>query len=201
MGCSDCSQGDLDEVQRLLKKETMALELTLASREKAQAELNKFPSCEELTEWVKVVLKMTSPSTEVSDLDTKSLLAMVTKENVDKAVEEKKNKLAQMEKMVANKKKKEAKERGQLEKKNANEQLKTRGLMSQLADLKSELAQQEEAHKALQMQKKTVKTQSSSQQAASSRSRKKAPAAAAGDAAEEVQNTGLRRSKRIASRS
>lgn len=36
-----CVQGDLEEMERLLKRETMALELTLASREKAQAELSK----------------------------------------------------------------------------------------------------------------------------------------------------------------
>ncbi|XP_042260941.1 uncharacterized protein LOC121892153 isoform X1 [Thunnus maccoyii] len=152
-------QGDLEDVQRLLKKETMALELTLACREKALAELNKFPSCEELTEWVKVVLKMTSPLSELSDLDAKSLLTMVTKENVQKAVEEKRIGLTHMEKMLANKKKEEAEERGQLEKQIANEQLKVQGLMSQLSDLKSELAQQkiinlilQEAYEALQMQ-------------------------------------------------
>ncbi|XP_067439551.1 uncharacterized protein si:dkeyp-34c12.1 isoform X2 [Thunnus thynnus] len=136
-------QGDLEDMQRLLKKEMMALELTLACKEKALAELNKFPSCEELTEWVKVVLKMTSPLSELSDLDAKSLLTMVTKENVQKAVEEKRIGLTHMEKMLANKKKEEAEERGQLEKQIANEQLKVQGLMSQLSDLKSELAQQE----------------------------------------------------------
>lgn len=46
---------------------------------------------------------MTSPSAELSDLDTKSLLNMVTKENIQKAVEEKTIELTQMEKMVANK--------------------------------------------------------------------------------------------------
>ncbi len=39
MGYSDCPQGDLEVVQRLLKKEMMAAELACASREKAQAEL------------------------------------------------------------------------------------------------------------------------------------------------------------------
>jgi len=37
----DGPQGDLKEVQILLKKETMALELVYTSREMAQAELNK----------------------------------------------------------------------------------------------------------------------------------------------------------------
>eukprot|EP00064_Thunnus_orientalis_P010755 superscaffoldBa00001488_g10782 len=104
--CAELQQnveGDLEDMQRLLKKEMMALELTLACKEKALAELNKFPSCEELTEWVKVVLKMTSPLSELSDLDAKSLLTMVTKENVQKAVEEKRIGLTHMEKMLANK--------------------------------------------------------------------------------------------------
>lgn len=41
MGYSDCPQGDLEEVQRLLKNEMMAVELACASREKAQAELKE----------------------------------------------------------------------------------------------------------------------------------------------------------------
>lgn len=40
-GCLDCPQGDLEEVQRLLKNEMMATEMTWAVREKAQAELKK----------------------------------------------------------------------------------------------------------------------------------------------------------------
>lgn len=37
--CFDCPQGDLNEVQRSVSKELMQLELALASREKAQADL------------------------------------------------------------------------------------------------------------------------------------------------------------------
>ncbi|XP_039997656.1 stress response protein NST1 [Xiphias gladius] len=148
-------QGDLEEVQRLWKKETMALELACASREKAQAELNKFPSFEELTEWTQAVLKMTSPLTELTGLDTKSLLAMVTIESIQKATDEKRLELARMGKAVEIKRKKEAKERGQLEKQIATEQLNIQGLMKQLSDLTSELKQEEEAYKALQMQIKT----------------------------------------------
>lgn len=39
MGCFDCPQGDLEEVQRLLKSEMMPLELACASWEKTQAKL------------------------------------------------------------------------------------------------------------------------------------------------------------------
>ncbi|XP_026219290.1 axoneme-associated protein mst101(2)-like [Anabas testudineus] len=148
-------QGDLEDVQRLLKKETMALELSCALRDKAEAELNKFPSSEDVTEWVKVVLTMTSSSGDLTDLDTKSLLAMVTKENIQTAMNKKKIQLARMEKMMANKRKKEAEERGRREKEIANEQLKIQGLMSQLSDLTSELAQQDEIYKVLQMQLKS----------------------------------------------
>ncbi|XP_062301448.1 uncharacterized protein LOC134006548 [Scomber scombrus] len=49
-------------------------------------------------------------------------------------------------------KKKEAEERGQIEEQIASEQLELQGLMSCLSDLKSELAQVEEAYKDLQMQ-------------------------------------------------
>ncbi|XP_068575725.1 inner centromere protein B [Cebidichthys violaceus] len=145
-------QGDLEEGQRLLMKEMMPLELVLAFRENALAALQMFPSCEDLTEWVKVVLKMTSPSIEFADLDAKSLLAMVTEKDIRRAEEEKRLELTRLEKRVANKRKKEAQAKGQLEKQVAHEQLKIQGLMSQLSDLKSELLQEEEVYKALEMQ-------------------------------------------------
>ncbi|KAL6115219.1 uncharacterized protein ACO6RY_00121 [Pungitius sinensis] len=145
-------QGDLQEVQRSLKKEMMPLELASASMKKAEAELQKFPSCEDIAEWLKLVLKMTSPSVDLTDLDAKSLLAMVTMRNVQRAEEEKRIELTRMEKMVANKRKKEARAKGKLEKQVACEQLKIQGLMSLLSDLKAELAQQEEVYRALQIQ-------------------------------------------------
>ncbi|XP_037332804.1 uncharacterized protein si:dkeyp-34c12.1 isoform X2 [Pungitius pungitius] len=136
-------QGDLQEVQRSLQKEMMPLELASASMKKAEAELQKFPSCEDIAEWLKLVLNMTSPSVDSTDLDAKSLLAMVTVRNVQRAEEEKRKELARMEKMAANKRKKEAQAKGKLEKRVACEQLKIQGLMSLLSDLKAELAQQE----------------------------------------------------------
>ncbi|KAF0045883.1 hypothetical protein F2P81_002412 [Scophthalmus maximus] len=104
-------QGDLEEGQRSLKKEKMALELARASRDKAQAERDKFPSCEEFTEWATLVLNVTSPLIDLAGLDTKTLLAM----------------------------------------------LKIQGMMNQISDLTSELAQQEEAYNVCQMLLKTRK--------------------------------------------
>ncbi|XP_030015148.1 uncharacterized protein LOC115436416 [Sphaeramia orbicularis] len=148
-------QRDLEEVQKLLKREVMALEMSLASKDKVQAELNQLPSCEALTEWAKVIVEMTSPLTEVTDMDAKSLLAMLTKENIQRATEEKKLEIRRLEKMVKNKRRKEAEERGQLEKQIASEREKMQGLMIELSSLKSEFAQLEEANKALEMQMST----------------------------------------------
>nr|XP_019959672.1 PREDICTED: uncharacterized protein LOC109640227 [Paralichthys olivaceus] len=136
-------QEDLGEVQRLLKKEKMALKLACASRDVAHAELNKFPSCDELAEWVTVVLRMTSPLLDLTDLDAKSLLAAVTEKNVRRATDEKRVELARLEKMVEDKRKEESKEKGRLEKRIASKQLKIQGMMNQLSVLKCELAQEE----------------------------------------------------------
>ncbi|XP_042369243.1 uncharacterized protein LOC121962962 [Plectropomus leopardus] len=143
---------DLDEVQRLLQKEKKDLQSTYVCRDTHLAELEKFPSCEDITAWAKVVLEMTSPSTVLTDQDAKSLLAMVTSENIQKVMDKKKTEVARLQKMLANKKKKEATEKDQLEKQIVREQLKIQTLTRQLLDLHSELAQEEEAYKALEMQ-------------------------------------------------
>nr|XP_020476201.1 structural maintenance of chromosomes protein 1-like isoform X1 [Monopterus albus] len=148
-------QSDLEDTQKLLKTETAVLELMSAFRDTASVELNKFASCEELTEWVKVVLKMTRTVTEITDVDTKALLAMVTTEDVQRVIEVKRIELSRTQKMVANKKKKEAKEKRQLEKQIASQQLEVQDLMKQLTSLTAELEHEEEAYKALQMQIKT----------------------------------------------
>uniref|UniRef100_G3PMX1 Uncharacterized protein n=1 Tax=Gasterosteus aculeatus aculeatus TaxID=481459 RepID=G3PMX1_GASAC len=150
-------QGDLEEVQRSLKKEMMPLELASASKKKAEAELQKFPSCEELTEWVKLVLKMTSPSAETTDLDAKSLLAMVTVNNIHRAQEEKRRELTRMEKMVANKRKKEAQAKGQLEKLVACEQEVYRALEIQVSAQEAAEVKAEDASEELQAAKRPVR--------------------------------------------
>ena len=65
--------------------------------------LCQLPLCEELTEWAKVVLEMTSPLADLADVDAKTLLAMVTTDNSKKVLDEKKIELSRMTKMVANK--------------------------------------------------------------------------------------------------
>ncbi|XP_030611501.1 uncharacterized protein LOC115798694 [Archocentrus centrarchus] len=130
----------------------MDLELACASKEKVEAELKRFPSCEEVTEWVKVVLKMTSPLADLTDMDVKSLLSMVTMKDIQDAVDKTRVELYKIERMVANKRKEEAEERGQMEKHITSEQLRIQGLMRQLSDLKAELAQREETCKSLEMQ-------------------------------------------------
>lgn len=62
--------------------------------------LCQFPSREELTEAAKVALKVTMPSADVAGLDAKSLLALVKKEDVQRAIAEKTMELAQMKTML-----------------------------------------------------------------------------------------------------
>lgn len=62
----------------------------------------QFPSCEDLTDWVKVALKVTSPLAEIADLDVKSLLAMVTEQDIGRATEEMDIKLTRLENMMTN---------------------------------------------------------------------------------------------------
>ncbi|XP_023275963.1 uncharacterized protein LOC111665264 isoform X2 [Seriola lalandi dorsalis] len=198
-------EGELEEVRRSLQKETMDFEQACASRDMAQADLNKLPSCEELTECAQAVLEMTSPSAEFTDPDAKALLAMVTEEQVQRAVDERRTELSQMEKKLAKKRKNATKERRQLEKQIATEQLKIQILMFQLSDLKSELAQEEEAYEAVEVQIKTkeVKHRGKGRKGKHTEEPQDAtnhPVAPAG-AGEEARNVGLRRSKRIASRS
>ncbi|XP_005937385.1 uncharacterized protein LOC102306644 [Haplochromis burtoni] len=145
-------QVKLEEVQKLLKMEMVALELACASKVKAEAELKRFPSCIEVTEWAKVVLRMACPQADLTNADAKSLLSMMKMRDIQDAMDKKRVELYQIEKMVANKRKEEAEERGQMERQIANKQLRIQGLMRQLSDLKAELAQREEACTSLEMQ-------------------------------------------------
>ncbi|XP_011604671.2 translation initiation factor IF-2 isoform X2 [Takifugu rubripes] len=142
-------QRDLEEVKKLLKVETLAAEKSLVLRERALAELDKLPSITELTQWATLVLAKTRPSTR---LDSKCLLSMVKKEDVQRVIKEKETELARLEEMVKDKRKKEAEQREQLERLISEGQLKVRELMSDLSKLKSELTQQEEVQKTLQSQ-------------------------------------------------
>ncbi|XP_061841425.1 uncharacterized protein [Nerophis lumbriciformis] len=137
-------QGQLKALQREVISEKMTLELTLASREKARAELEKFLSCFEAAKLLKLVLQVTLPSVQASELlDAKSLLAMVTREDVDKAVSEKKRAIGHMEKTAA-RQREDTEEKRQLEEQLVSDQLVIQRLMSELSDLKTKLAAQEE---------------------------------------------------------
>ncbi|KAI9534062.1 hypothetical protein NQZ68_016780 [Dissostichus eleginoides] len=96
----ESSQEALQSVGGRIKKSS--------SREKAQADLRKLPSCEDLMEWVKEVLSTTSPSTQWADLDLDCILDTVKKENVQKATEEKRIEIPRMENLVANKKQRDS---------------------------------------------------------------------------------------------
>ncbi len=63
---------------------------------------SQFPSCEELTEWAKVVLCEMAPLTDLSEVDTKTLLSIVTEGHIQIVMDEKRTELAQMEKMLEN---------------------------------------------------------------------------------------------------
>ncbi|KAI9999684.1 hypothetical protein NQD34_018358, partial [Periophthalmus magnuspinnatus] len=95
-------QEELRAVENLLKSERMALELALASKDKAQAEFKQLPHCEDIRQWSMVVLEGTAPSPDFSSLDTKALLALVTEENAHKVLQEKRVELRRLEKMVEN---------------------------------------------------------------------------------------------------
>lgn len=64
---------------------------------------SQLPTPEELTEWATAVLKTTQPSAPLTDVDTRSLLAMLTKEGVRRVLKKKMAELVQMAQMVENK--------------------------------------------------------------------------------------------------
>ncbi|XP_075999966.1 uncharacterized protein LOC142993166 [Genypterus blacodes] len=145
-------QGDLAEMQKLFKNEAMALDLSLASKEKAQADLAKFPSREELVQAAKMALEVTMPSAEIAHMDPKSLLASVRKEDVQRAIAAKRKELAQMKKTAETKRKDAVQEREQQERRMVSRRGKIREMMNHLSNLKAELVQVEEDCKAVEMQ-------------------------------------------------
>ncbi|XP_014828389.1 PREDICTED: uncharacterized protein LOC106907291 isoform X2 [Poecilia mexicana] len=133
---------ELAEIQALLKIDVKLLELALVSRATAQVTLSLIPSSDVLANWAKLVLRETSPS-DFTHLDTKSLLAVVKMEEIQRLTDQKKKVIAMMEATAAETCKKEAEERGHLEMQVANEELKIQELMRELTGLKSDLLQQE----------------------------------------------------------
>ncbi|XP_028255875.1 plectin-like [Parambassis ranga] len=147
---------DLEDVQKLLKKETTALEMACASRDKVQAELNKLLSSEDIIMRVNVVFKVISLQVNLKGMNARSLLDMVTVEDIQRTVEQKKSELTRMRKIKEERRRKEAEERGVIEKQITSEQVKIQELMRELSNLKSELAQEKEVSKSL---KKLLPTQ------------------------------------------
>ncbi|XP_007543772.1 uncharacterized protein LOC103131965 isoform X1 [Poecilia formosa] len=135
-------QEELAEIQALLKIDVKLLELALVSRATAQVTLSLIPSSDVLANWAKLVLRETSPS-DFTHLDTKSLLAVVKMEEIQRLTDQKKKVIAMMEATAAETCKKKAEERGHLEMQVANEELKIQELMRELTGLKSDLLQQE----------------------------------------------------------
>ncbi|XP_016522530.1 uncharacterized protein LOC103131965 isoform X2 [Poecilia formosa] len=133
---------ELAEIQALLKIDVKLLELALVSRATAQVTLSLIPSSDVLANWAKLVLRETSPS-DFTHLDTKSLLAVVKMEEIQRLTDQKKKVIAMMEATAAETCKKKAEERGHLEMQVANEELKIQELMRELTGLKSDLLQQE----------------------------------------------------------
>ncbi|XP_054915025.1 uncharacterized protein LOC129378660 [Poeciliopsis prolifica] len=135
-------QEQLAETQALLKMEVKMLELALVSRATTQATFSLIPSSDDLANWAKLVLRETSPS-DFTHLDTKSLLALIKMEEIQRLTDQKKKVIAVMEATAAETFKKEAEERGHLEMQVASEELKILELMRKLTVLKSDLLQQE----------------------------------------------------------
>ncbi|XP_057685793.1 uncharacterized protein LOC130912042 [Corythoichthys intestinalis] len=134
-------QGELEVMKDAIQREQNALELTLVSSENVQTDLEKFPSSSELMELLKQVLEIVSPSFQALELDAMSLLAMVTEEDVEKALSEKKKAIGCMEKEISLRKNSTA--RVELENHLIDEQMVIQGLMRELSELQSELAQQD----------------------------------------------------------
>ncbi|XP_061651473.1 uncharacterized protein LOC133487866 [Phyllopteryx taeniolatus] len=127
-------QGELEQVQNVIKSERMALDLTLASREKVQAALENLASCTELVEHLKQVLGVVLPSFKVLEQDVRSLLAMVTKEDVARVLSEKKQAMCHMQKEMSLRKEHT---KAHLEKQLVDDQLVIQQLMREMSELKS----------------------------------------------------------------
>ncbi|XP_077455185.1 uncharacterized protein LOC144073317 isoform X2 [Stigmatopora argus] len=135
-------QGELEVVKNTIQREQKALDVTLVLRENVQTDLEKFPSSSELVELLKQVLEIVSPSVQALELDARSLLTMVTKEDVEKALSQKKKAICCMEKEKAWRKENSV-EKVQLESQLSDEQIAIEGLMRELSELQSKLAQQQ----------------------------------------------------------
>ncbi|XP_077577996.1 uncharacterized protein LOC144199960 [Stigmatopora nigra] len=139
-------QGELEVVKNTIQREQKALDVTLVLRENVQTDLEKFPSSSDLVELLKQVLEIVSPSVQALELDARSLLTMVTKEDVEKALSQKKKAICCMEKEKGWRKENSV-EKVQLESQLSDEQIAMQGLTRELSELQSKLAQQQKVKK------------------------------------------------------
>ncbi|XP_031679833.1 plectin isoform X2 [Oncorhynchus kisutch] len=94
-------QRELDELLRQQRNQMLARDLSLASREKIQTDLDKILSCEQTVQMGQVFLSRKLSSTEVEALDSKSLLAQIKTADVQQAVEEEQAEITALEDSVA----------------------------------------------------------------------------------------------------
>ncbi|XP_064826553.1 uncharacterized protein LOC135543306 isoform X2 [Oncorhynchus masou masou] len=142
-------QRDLDELLRQRRNQMLARDLSLASREKIQTDLDEILSCEQTVQMGQVFLSRKLSSAEVEALDSKSLLAQIKTADVQQAVEEEQAEITALEDSVA--RALELRERGeqrQQEIENRNRAILTikaniKHLMKELSELKSQLAEAE----------------------------------------------------------
>nr|XP_029505254.1 early endosome antigen 1-like isoform X1 [Oncorhynchus nerka]XP_029505255.1 early endosome antigen 1-like isoform X1 [Oncorhynchus nerka]XP_029505256.1 early endosome antigen 1-like isoform X1 [Oncorhynchus nerka] len=156
-------QRELDELLRQRRNQMLARDLSLASREKIQTDLDEILSCEQTVQMGQVFLSRKLSSTEVEALDSKSLLAQIKTADVQQAVEEEQAEITALENSVA--RALELRERGeqrQQEIENRNRAILTKKanikhLMKELSELKSQLAGAEESLLAIQGKVDTLK--------------------------------------------
>ncbi|CDQ88592.1 unnamed protein product, partial [Oncorhynchus mykiss] len=100
-------QRELDELLRQRRNQMLARDLSLASREKIQTDLDEarphvtILSCEQTVQMGQVFLSRKLSSTEVEALDSKSLLAQIKTADVQQAVEEEQAEITALENRVA----------------------------------------------------------------------------------------------------
>ncbi|XP_045553920.1 uncharacterized protein isoform X3 [Salmo salar] len=156
-------QRELDQLLRQRRNQMLTRNLSLASREKIQTDLDESLSCEQTVQMGQVFLSRKLSSTEVEALDSKSLLAQIKTADVQQAVEEEQAEITELEDRVARALELRARgEQRQQEIENRNRAILTKKanikhLMKELSELKSQLAGAEVSLLATQGEMDTLK--------------------------------------------
>ncbi|XP_037133270.1 uncharacterized protein LOC119137841 [Syngnathus acus] len=133
-------EGELVELRNMLQTE-LVLESMLYPGDNVQAELQKSSSYSELVAHHKKVLGSLYSSVKVLELKTVSLLAIVSKEDVDRAPSKKKGKKQAVSQKETSWRKEDTNEREHLAEQLVGYKTTIQQLMRDLSDLKSKLAQ------------------------------------------------------------